>query len=500
MAKRMKCVTKQARLILPYGMLLTRLFDFIIGENPKLKNESYVLYDYVMNPLAAQLERKTIMDRGTISGRHSTSSTTFNQPSSHLNDDDDDDDDDGNNEGTSRASTPSPIRVLALEKTKTTKALEITSLKRRVKKLKKKKMSRTHKLKRLYKGRIKAIDADEDITLVNDQDDADDVEMFDVTYLLGEEVFINKDDVVKEVNAAGELNAASIATTNSAAATITTEEVTLAKVLAELKALKPKVKGVFIQGPSESITTTISSKKLQDKGKGIMVEEPVKPKKKERIKLDEEAALKLQGKFEEEQRLAREKAQKELEANIALIEIWDDVQAKIDADYQLTKRMVNTFKSISSELVEGNSKRAGEEIEQERSKKKKIDDDEETTKLKKLMGIIPNEEEVAIDAIPLAVKYLKIVDWKIHKEGRKSYYQTIRADGSFKMYMVFNRMLKEFDKEDLEDLYSLVKAKYGLTRPVKDLDLLLWGDLKTMFEPHVEDQVWKKQHGYKVLE
>nr|GEY20167.1 retrovirus-related Pol polyprotein from transposon TNT 1-94 [Tanacetum cinerariifolium] len=61
-------------------------------------------------------------------------------------------------------------------------------------------------------------------------------------------------------------------------------------------------------------------------------------------------------------------------------------------------------------------------------------------------------------------------------------------------------MLTSFDREDLEDLYKLVKAKYGSTRPVKDLDLLLWGDLKTMFEPHVEDVVCRKQLGYKVLE
>ncbi|GJW96249.1 hypothetical protein Tco_0178057 [Tanacetum coccineum] len=115
MAKRMEWVTKQARLILPYCMLLTRLFNFIIGENPELQNKSYVLYDRVMNPLAAQLERKPKRDRGTRRGRHSTSSSTFDQPSSsHLNDDDDDDDDDddGNDKGTSRASTPSPIRYV----------------------------------------------------------------------------------------------------------------------------------------------------------------------------------------------------------------------------------------------------------------------------------------------------------------------------------------------------------------------------------------------------
>ncbi|GJR68305.1 hypothetical protein Tco_0014370 [Tanacetum coccineum] len=80
-----------------------------MNENPKLNNESYVLYDHVMNPFAAQQEQKPRKDYGTRRGRHSTSSSfTFDQPSSsHLNDDDD-----GNGEGTSRASTPSLIRYV----------------------------------------------------------------------------------------------------------------------------------------------------------------------------------------------------------------------------------------------------------------------------------------------------------------------------------------------------------------------------------------------------
>ncbi|GJZ08122.1 hypothetical protein Tco_0542405 [Tanacetum coccineum] len=114
-------------------------------------------------------------------------------------------------------------RVLDLEKTKTSQHNEIISLKRRVKKLEKKNRSRNHKLTRLYKvgltdrvesfgdeeslgedaskqGRINAIDADEDITLINVQDDAD-KEMFDVDALHGEEVFVvgQNENVVEEV-------------------------------------------------------------------------------------------------------------------------------------------------------------------------------------------------------------------------------------------------------------------------------------------------------------
>nr|GEW28622.1 hypothetical protein [Tanacetum cinerariifolium] len=191
-----------------------------------------------------------------------------------------------------------------------------------------------------------------------------------------------------------------------------------------------------------------------------------------------EAALKLQAEFDEEQRLARERerAQKKQEANIALIETWDDVQAKIDVDHQLAERMqeeeqqelideekatlfmVNIFKDFRTELVQRKEKekRAGEELIQKRTKKQKVEDDKKTAKLKQLMKIILDKEKVAIDAIPLAVKSLGIVDWKIHKERNKSYYQIIRDDGKSKMYMFFSQMLKSFDREDLEDLYKLV--------------------------------------------
>ncbi|GKE21699.1 hypothetical protein Tco_1433211 [Tanacetum coccineum] len=47
-------------------------------------------------------------------------------------------------------------RVLDLEKTKTTQQIKIDSLKKRVKKLEKKRSSRSHKLKRLYKVSLSA--------------------------------------------------------------------------------------------------------------------------------------------------------------------------------------------------------------------------------------------------------------------------------------------------------------------------------------------------------
>ncbi|GKC74350.1 hypothetical protein Tco_1120233 [Tanacetum coccineum] len=172
-------------------------------------------------------------------------------------------------------------------------------------------------------------------------------------------------------------------------------------------------------------------------------------------------------------------------------------------------KRVNMFVDYRTDLVESSSKRAGDELEQEVTKKQKVDDvqetakvddDQEAAKIKELMKIISDEEEVAIDAIPLATKPSTIVDRKIHKEGKKNYYKIIRVDGSSKMYLVFSHMLKIFDMEDFETLWKLVKAKYGSTRPVEDLDLILWGDLKTIFEPHVKDRIWRNQQDYRVLD
>ncbi|GKE28899.1 hypothetical protein Tco_1444283 [Tanacetum coccineum] len=53
------------------------------------------------------------------------------------------------------------------------------------------------------------------------------------------------------------------------------------------------------------------------------------------ISFDEQEAIRLQSEFDVEVRLAREKD----EANVALIEEWNDIQAKIDADYQLAQRL-----------------------------------------------------------------------------------------------------------------------------------------------------------------
>ncbi|GJS35954.1 hypothetical protein Tco_0534336 [Tanacetum coccineum] len=353
-------------------------------------------------------------------------------------------------------------RVLDLENIKTTQGNEIASLKRRVKKLERKDRKRAHKLKRLYKvglsarvvssedeglgkedaskqGRIDDIVADAEITLSSTHFDAD-TDMFGVHDLDGDEVIVESVDVVKTAE-----ETVNDAATTVSVATITKFNITLAQALAELKSSKPKAtttlitiaattitaastrpraKGIIILKQEQAPTPTFSSQQpsqVKDKGKGKMVE-PKKPVKRlEQIRLDEELAFKLQAREEKEERLAREKVQQVEEVNIA----WDNVQAKVEADYQLALRLQG---QDQEELTNAEKARLFN------AKKQKEDDDQEAAKMKELMKIVLDEEEVAIDAIHLATKPPTI-------------------------------MLRSFDREDLENLWKLVKVKHGSTRP-----------------------------------
>ncbi|GJT66708.1 putative reverse transcriptase domain-containing protein [Tanacetum coccineum] len=218
---------------------------------------------------------------------------------------------------------------------------------------------------------------------------------------LSDEVFAEQEVAAKDMN-------------------LTIDEVTLAQAPAALKSVKPKVKGVVIQEPSTTTTTILSQQSLQDKGKGIMVEEPAK------IKAGHELAQRLQA--EEHEELS--------------------VKEKEKLFQQLLEQRRKHFAA--------------------KSKEEKRNKPPTKTQQKKTMITYFNNME----------------GWK-HKDLKSKDFDFIKE--------LFD---KAFNREDLEDLYKLVKAKYESTRPVKDLDLLLRGDLKTMFEPHVEDKIWKLQQRF----
>ncbi|GKF57059.1 hypothetical protein Tco_0170596, partial [Tanacetum coccineum] len=244
----------------------------------------------------------------------------------------------------------------------TSQAAEIITLKKRVKKLEKKRRSKTYKFKRLYKvgtsrkvefseerlgaqedaskqgRRIDVIDRDAEVTLVDEtQGMHDDNLMFD-TGILDEtgEVVVNA--ATMPVSAANPVTTGGEVVTTASATTV---EETLAQTLMEIKAAKPKA----VTTAATTITTVYAS--TRPKAKGIVFHEQEeqaaasKPVKKDQVALDEEIArnieAQLQAELIEEERVARQKEEESSRA--VILEEMDRIQAMIEADEQLAAKL-----------------------------------------------------------------------------------------------------------------------------------------------------------------
>nr|GEV69298.1 putative ribonuclease H-like domain-containing protein [Tanacetum cinerariifolium] len=218
------------------------------------------------------------------------------------------------------------------------------------------------------------------------------------------------------------------------------EVVTTAKLIT-------KRKRVVIRDPEESATPSIIihiEAKSKDNGKGIMVEEPKPLKKQAQIKLDEAYAR------------------------------------------ELTKEQIEEEDSRAL-------KRLSESQEDKASKKKKLD--EEVEELKRHLQIVQNDDDddVYTEATPLALK-VPVIDYEIYIENNKPYYKIKRVDGSHQLYLSFHSMLRNFDREDLEVLWRLVKERFTSTKPKNFFDDFLLTTLGAMFEkPDIQAQIWKNQ-------
>nr|GFD22731.1 hypothetical protein [Tanacetum cinerariifolium] len=123
-----------------------------------------------------------------------------------------------------------------------------------------------------------------------------------------------------------------------------------------------------------------------------------------------------------------------------------------------TENVKEGLKKTQAKVTEGSSKRAGQELEQESAKKQKLAEQEQaklvvddTAELKRCLKIVPGgNDDVAIEATPLSSKSPTIVDYKIYREGKKSYFKITRADGNSQNYLTFGTMFKNINREDLE--------------------------------------------------
>nr|GEU47743.1 hypothetical protein [Tanacetum cinerariifolium] len=339
----------------------------------------------------------------------------------------------------------------------------------RVRKLEKKRKSKSSGLKRLKKMlmRITLVDADAEVemdTNIQGMMAESQAKTYNLDLQHSEKVLSMQDTDEAEVEEVLEVVTAT---------KLMTEVVTTAAEVPKASAPRRR-RGVVIQDPEE--TAAASSVIVHSK-----------------IDMDEAFARQLEA---------------ELNANIN----WDDVVEQVKRSekqdntvmrYQALKRkpvteaqakknMMIYLKNMAGfkmdffkEEVTVQEKRQGENLEQETAKKQRIDEDAE--ELKRHLQIVANDDDdVYIESTLLASK-VPVVDYQIHHENNKHYYKIIRADGTHKLFLSFITLLKNFDREDLETLWKLVKERFESTEPKNFSDDFLLNILKIMFEkPNVE--------------
>nr|GFA23808.1 hypothetical protein [Tanacetum cinerariifolium] len=341
-------------------------------------------------------------------------------------------------------------QVLDLEEAKTAQAKEIIGLKKRVKKLEHKRKSRTLGLKRLRKvGSARRVESSTEASL-GDQEDASkqgrlidnidqDVEITLVDDIQGR---MNEEDMFGVNDLGGDEVVVDVSASEKVEQSVKVvekeDELTLAHTLIEIKAAKPK-----------AITTTvktITAVGTRPKEKGFVMQEPSEtplPKPIDSSQKPSQAKDKGKGKMVEPERPLKRKDQI----------IMDE---------------------------------------------ERLEEENKSVELKRCLEITSeDDDDVAIEATPLSSKSPTIVNYKIYK-GKKSYFKIIRADVNSQSYLTFGKMFKNFNREDLEVLWSIVKARFKKTKPIDDMDNMLFQTLKTMFEHHIEENIYKYQQRLQV--
>ncbi|GJY76809.1 hypothetical protein Tco_0481925 [Tanacetum coccineum] len=213
----------------------------------------------------------------------------------------------------------------------------------------------------------------------------------------------------------------------------------------------------------------------------------------EQERIDFETTLELQKQLDEREEVASKSRQAyDIDWSDPGVIIYHTLQNR---SFSIAEVRKNMYVMGSNQALCTKDLRLKKEVLKEtRGQRQKKQDDPE--KLMEYVEVISDSEEV-ISVTPLAVKS-PIVGWKSYCKEDVGYYEIHRADGSYKTYIFFSQMLNDFDREDLIMLYRLFNEKYASTRPGFD-DLMLWGDMKVMFEPNSDDVVWKNHNSQELI-
>nr|GEV91322.1 uncharacterized mitochondrial protein AtMg00810-like [Tanacetum cinerariifolium] len=252
---------------------------------------------------------------------------------------------------------------------------------------------------------------------------------------------------------------------------ISTAKPKVLKIAAAPAVLTRRRKGVVIRDPEEELHTDTPAETptVKDKGKGILIEDPKPMKKKDQVEMDAEYAKKLKEELNKE----HEEAYKQIDWNAS----FDHTREEMEKE---DEKIIKSINETPTQKVAKRRKRSEEA--------QKADD------LKKRLEIVQDEDDdVFVEATLLAQK-VPVMDYQVVVIDNKPRYKIIRADDTHQFYISFTTLLKNFDKEDLETLWRIVKDIFSTKKPTNFSYEYLLLTLKTMFgELDEQDAIWRNQ-------
>nr|GFA29480.1 hypothetical protein [Tanacetum cinerariifolium] len=392
-------------------------------------------------------------------------------------------------------------RVENLEHDKATQKLEIVKLKAKVKRLEMANKVKSSKLRHLRKvGASKRIESSDDMEdvfnqgrMIDDMDKDKRIELAEIYHLdldhPSKVLSMHEDDSeVQEV--------VEVVTTSKLITDVVTAASQVSAASVTISAAKPSI-------PAAALTV--------DKGKGILIESPKQMKKKDQIKLYAEYGRKLH----EEINKDHEEFNKDIDWDVAIdhvnqksknpqyIKRYQGMKKRPQTKSEARKNMMiylkNTagykmdfFKGMSYDEIcpifqarfDANIRflfKSREEMEEEdqevlksinetpaqkAAKRRKLNEEaQEAEDLKKRLEVVEDEDDdVFIEATPLTRK-VPVVDYQIVLIDNKPRFKIIRVDETHQLYISFITLLKNFDREDQENLWGIVKERFSTSKP-----------------------------------
>nr|GEY28466.1 uncharacterized mitochondrial protein AtMg00810-like [Tanacetum cinerariifolium] len=240
-------------------------------------------------------------------------------------------------------------------------------------------------------------------------------------------------------------------------------------------------------------TATVVTPYTRRKGKEKMVETDTPKKKKLQEQIDVQVARELEEEMARDvQRMIGQIAR---DAEVARIHVKEELQMMINSldrsneytqqrkpwskkqkrDYYMAVIKSNLgwktkdFKGMSFEDIEAKFTAIWKQIEDFIP----IGSKEESKRFKR-KGIIFEQESVK----------------KMKTSEERSYWKITRLGGSTTSYQFLVDMLKHLDRDDLNQLWALVKESLSIRPASSDNEMELWVELKRLYEPDAEDQLW----------